>query len=223
MSSIPKTVELIDLEHTKAAPLLSKYEYPWEVLKEISDFIYELGKTLPEDEYESPEAGIYIAKSAKIAESAYIGAPCIIGAGTEVRHCAYIRGAALIGDGAVIGNSTELKNCIISDGAQVPHYNYVGDSILGYRAHMGAGAVTSNVKSDRSPVTVKSGDEKMNTGLKKFGAVLGDFAEIGCGAVLNPGCIIGRRTSVYPQVSLRGTVAADCIVKSENNVVRREN
>lgn len=223
MSSIPKTVELIDLEHTKAAPLLSKYEYPWEILKEISDFIYELGKALPEDEYYNPEEGIYIAKSAKIAKSAYIGAPCIIGKNTEVRHCAYIRGAALIGDGAVIGNSVELKNCIISDGAQVPHYNYVGDSILGYRAHMGAGAVTSNVKSDKSPVTVKAGDEKINTGLKKFGAVLGDFAEIGCGAVLNPGCIIGRRTSIYPQVSFRGTVAADCIVKSENNVVRREN
>ena len=140
-----------------------------------------------------------------------------------MRHCAYIRGAALIGDGAVIGNSVELKNCIICDGAQVPHYNYVGDSILGYRAHMGAGAVTSNVKSDKSPVTVKSGDEKMNTGLKKFGAVLGDFAEIGCGAVLNPGSIVGRRSSVYPQVALRGVVPPDSIVKSENNTVRREN
>lgn len=223
MSNIPKTIELIDLTHTKAEPLLSRYEYTWEVLAEISEFIYELGKTLPKEEYESPKEGIYISKSAKIAASAYIGAPCIIGENTEVRHCAYIRGAALIGDGVVIGNSVELKNCIICDGAQIPHYNYVGDSIIGYRAHMGAGSVTSNVKSDKSLITVRSGDEMLSTGRKKFGAVLGDHAEIGCGAVLNPGCIIGRRTSVYPKVSVRGVVPPDSIVKSENNTVRREN
>ncbi len=223
MANIPKTEELIDLSHTKAAPLLSRFEYPWQALASISDFIIELGATLSLEDYYCPDENIWIAKSARIAKSAYIGAPSIIGENTEVRHCAFIRGSALIGDSAVIGNSVELKNCIISDGAQIPHYNYVGDSILGYRAHMGAGSVTSNVKSDKTPVCVKLDGERLETGLKKFGAVLGDFAEIGCGAVLNPGSIIGRRSSVYPQVSLRGVIPPDSIVKSENNIVKRKN
>jgi len=222
MSNVPKTTDLIDLNHTKAAHALEGCEYPWQILPRISEIIYEIGKELPKSEYESPEEGIWIAKSAKVAKSAYIGAPCIIGSGTEVRHCAFIRGSALVGDGAVIGNSVELKNCIICDGAQIPHYNYVGDSLIGYRAHMGAGSVTSNVKSDKSLVSVKAPDEVMETRLKKFGAILGDHAEIGCGAVLNPGSIVGRRSSVYPQVSLRGVVPPDSIVKSENNTVKRK-
>ena len=190
--------------------------------RHFKDIIMKIGEGLPSDEFYCPEKNVWIANDAKVAPTAFIGAPCIIGHGTEVRHCAFIRGSALVGDGAVIGNSVELKNCIISDGAQVPHYNYVGDSILGYRSHMGAGAVTSNVKSDKTFVTVKMGDERMETGLKKFGAILGDLAEIGCGAVLNPGTVIGRRTSVYPQVSVRGYVPADCIVKSETNIIKRK-
>ena len=176
---------------------------------------------MPPSEYDEVDREIWIAKSASVAKSAYIGAPCIIGKNAEIRHCAYIRGAALIGEGAVIGNSTELKNCIIFDFAQIPHYNYVGDSVLGYRAHMGAGAVTSNVKSDKTPVCVRSENENMETGMKKFGAILGDFAEIGCGAVLNPGTLIGRGASVYPQVSVRGVIPPDSIVKSEKNIVKR--
>ncbi len=218
---IPKTQDLLDLSHTKASSLLCRFEYAWQALPHIKEFIFELGKSLSPSEYEQIEHGIWIAKSARVAKSAHIGAPCIIGENAEIRHCAYIRGAALIGDGAVIGNSTELKNCIIFDGAQVPHYNYVGDSILGYRAHMGAGAVTSNVKSDKSAVCVRSGGESINTNMKKFGAILGDFAEIGCGAVLNPGTLIGQRSSVYPQVSVRGVIPPDSIVKSDKNIVKR--
>ncbi|MBE6600724.1 MAG: UDP-N-acetylglucosamine pyrophosphorylase [Ruminococcaceae bacterium] len=216
-----KTAELIDLSHTLAGRYLSMYEYPWQALSHIKDIIMKIGEGLPSDEFYCPEKNVWIANDAKVAPTAFIGAPSIIGHGTEVRHCAFIRGSALVGDGAVIGNSVELKNCIISDGAQVPHYNYVGDSILGYRSHMGAGAVTSNVKSDKTPVTVKIGDERIKTGLKKFGAILGDLAEIGCGAVLNPGTVIGRRTSVYPQVSVRGYIPDGCIVKSEINIVKR--
>ena len=218
---IPKTKELLDLSHTKAAALLCRFEHAWEALPYIKEFVFELGKSLSPSEYDQPEDGIWIAKSAKVARSAHIGAPCIIGENAEIRHCAYIRGSALIGDGAVIGNSTELKNCIIFDGAQIPHYNYVGDSILGYRAHMGAGAVTSNVKSDKTHVCVRSGDESIDTEMKKFGAIVGDLAEIGCGAVLNPGTLIGRRSSVYPQVSVRGAIPPDSIVKSEKNIVKR--
>ena len=218
---IPKTQELLDLSHTAANPLLCRCEYPWEALPYIKEFISELGRSLPSSEYIEIECGIWIAKSASVAKSAHIGAPCIIGKNAEVRHCAFIRSSALVGEGAVVGNSTELKNCIIFDGAQIPHYNYVGDSVIGYRAHLGAGAVTSNVKSDKTPVCVRSDGEAIQTGMKKFGAILGDFAEIGCGAVLNPGTVIGRRSTVYPLTSVRGTVPPDSIVKSEKITVKR--
>ena len=221
MSCFPKTRELMDLSHTLAAPLLENHEYPWEILDAIGEFILSLGPTLDKDSFCNPKVGVWIAKSANIAPTAHIGAPCIIGENTEVRHCAFIRGSALVGDGAVIGNSSELKNCIIFDGAQIPHFNYVGDSVIGYRAHLGAGAVTSNVKSDKSPVAVKCGGETLMTGRKKLGAMVGDFAEIGCGAVLNPGTVIGRHASVYPQVSVRGVVPQDHIVKSDTLSVRR--
>ncbi len=222
MSDIPKTAEILDLSRTLAGSFLMRFEYPWQALPQIKEIILALGETLSPDEYELRGDGIWVAKSAWVAPTAHIASPCIIGKGTEVRHCAFIRGSALIGEGAVIGNSTELKNCIIFDGAQVPHYNYVGDSILGYRAHMGAGAVTSNVKSDKSDVTVKYDGGRIETGLRKFGAILGDGVEIGCGAVLNPGTVIGQRTSVYPQVSVRGYVPADHIVKSEKNIIKRK-
>ena len=219
----PQITELIDLSHTAAAPLFEGCTFPWEVLPKIKDFIKELGSTLSPEEYDSPEEGVYIAKTAKVAPTAFIAPPCIIGSDTEIRHCAFIRGSAIIGAGAVIGNSTELKNCIIFDGAQVPHYNYVGDSVLGYKAHMGAGSVTSNVKADKTNVTVKVGDEKLATGLRKFGAILGDFAEIGCGVVLNPGSVIGRRTNVYPQCVIRGYIPSEHILKSPDNIVKKQN
>ena len=221
MKHFPKTRDLIDLSHTLAAPLLEKHEYPWGVLDKLGDFILSVGASLDPERFISTKSGVWIAKNAKIAPTAYIDGPCIIGENTEVRHCAFIRGGALVGDGAVIGNSTELKNCIICDGAQIPHFNYVGDSVIGYRAHLGAGAVTSNVKSDKNPVTVKLDGQVITTGRRKLGATVGDFAEIGCGAVLNPGTVIGRRTSVYPQVSVRGVVAEDHIVKSDTLSVRR--
>ena len=218
-----KTKELLDLEKTLAAPLLETKEYPWEALGEIKDFILSLGEKLPEDEYEKRGEDVWIAKDAKVFPSAYIAGPAVIGHGTEVRHCAFIRGSALIGDNCVIGNSVEVKNAIIFDGVQVPHYNYVGDSILGYRSHMGAGAVTSNVKSDRSPVVVKSGEEALETGRKKFGAILGDFAEIGCNSILNPGTVIGRRSSVYPTSCVRGVVPEDSIYKNDGGrIVKRK-
>ena len=186
-----KTLELLDLERTLAKPLFEGKTYPWEALGEIKDFILSLGEKLPVDEYEKRGEDVWIAKDAKVFPSAYIAGPAIIGHGTEVRHCAFIRGSALIGDNCVIGNSVEVKNAVIFDNVQVPHYNYVGDSVLGYRSHMGAGSVTSNVKSDRSLVVVKNGDELIETGRKKFGAILGDYAEIGCNSVLNPGTVIG--------------------------------
>ena len=217
----PKIPQILDLSHTEAAPIFEGCEFPWEALPKIKDFIKELGASLSPDEYDSPEDGVYIAKSARVAPTAFIAPPCIIGPDTEVRHCAFIRGSAIIGAGAVIGNSTELKNCIIFDGAQVPHYNYVGDSILGYKAHMGAGSVTSNVKADKTSVTVKTGNGRIETGLRKFGAILGDFAEIGCGVVLNPGSVIGRQTNVYPQCVIRGYVPEKRIVKSPDNIVEK--
>ncbi len=219
--TFPKISELLDLSHTKAASLFEECEFPWEVLPKIKEFIKELSADLSPDEYDSPEDGVYIAKSAKVAKSAFIAPPCIIGPDAEIRHCAFIRGSAIIGAGAVIGNSTELKNCIIFDGAQVPHYNYVGDSVLGYKAHMGAGSVTSNVKADKSNVTVNVGGDKIETGLRKFGAILGDFAEIGCGAVLNPGSVIGKRTNVYPQCVVRGYIPSEHILKSPENIVKK--
>ena len=217
-----KTVDLFDLSHTKAAPLLEKAEYPWEALDGIKNFILELGKTLSPDEYDHPSDNVWIAKDAIIFPNNYIAAPCIIGHKTEVRPGAFIRGSALIGDNCVIGNSTELKNCIIFDNVQVPHYNYVGDSVLGYKSHMGAGSITSNVKSDKTLVTVRDGEEKMETGRKKFGAMVGDYVEVGCNSVLNPGTVLGRRASVYPLSCVRGTVPDGHIFKAPGKIVRRE-
>ena len=218
-----KTLELLDLERTLAKPLFEGKAYPWEALGEIKDFILSLGEKLPVDEYEKRGEDVWIAKDAKVFPSAYIAGPAIIGHGTEVRHCAFIRGSALIGDNCVIGNSVEVKNAVIFDNVQVPHYNYVGDSVLGYRSHMGAGSVTSNVKSDRSLVVVKNGDELIETGRKKFGAILGDYAEIGCNSVLNPGTVIGRRSSVYPTSCVRGVVPEDSIYKNDGGkIVKRK-
>lgn len=213
--------ELYNLEHTEAKALLESKVYPWEVLPEISGFILSLGATLSSDNYEKHGDNIWIAKTAKVADSASITGPCIIGENTEVRHCAFIRGNALIGKNCVIGNSTELKNVILFDCVQVPHYNYIGDSILGFKAHTGAGAITSNVKSDKSLVTVKYGNKKIETGLKKFGAMLGDCVEIGCGTVMNPGTVIGKNTSVYPLSSVRGFVKANSIYKRLGEVAER--
>lgn len=217
-----KISELLDLEHTIAAELFEGKEYPWEVLPEIKGFILKLGATLPESEFDHPAEDVWIAKDAKVFPSAYIGGPCIIDHEAEVRHCAFIRGSAIVGKGCVVGNSVELKNVVLFDKVQVPHYNYVGDSVLGYRAHMGAGSITSNVKSDKTHVVVKSGEERVETGLKKFGAILGDCVEVGCNSVLNPGSVIGRRASIYPTSSVRGVVPADCIFKSAEEIVRRD-
>ena len=209
-----KTAELFDLSRTQAADYLKKFTYPWEALSGIKDFILSLGAVLNKDEYTEVAPCVWVHKTAKISPSAYVGAPCIIGENTEVRHCAFIRGSALIGNNCVVGNSTELKNVILFDNVQVPHYNYVGDSILGYKSHMGAGSITSNVKSDKSLVTVNSCSEKIATGLKKFGAVLGDFVEVGCNSVLNPGTVIGRNSNVYPLSCVRGYIPANSIYKT---------
>ncbi len=214
--------ELLDLEHTRAAALFEGKTYPWEVLDEIKDFIFILGRSLPEDEFYSPEEGVWIAKDAKVFPSAYIGAPCIIDHGAEVRHCAFIRGSAIVGRNCVVGNSVELKNVILFDGVQTPHYNYVGDSVLGYKSHMGAGSITSNVKSDKSLVEVKCRDEVIKTGRKKFGAILGDRVEVGCNSVLNPGTVIGRDSNIYPVSCVRGVVPAGSIYKSAGSVVKKE-
>ena len=213
--------ELLDLNRTIAAEVFDGKIYPWEVLDDIKDFILKLGPTLPEDEFDNPSDGVWIAKDAKIFPSAYIGSPCIIDSGAEVRHCAFIRGSAIVGKNAVVGNSTELKNVILFDNVQVPHYNYVGDSILGYKAHMGAGGITSNVKSDKSRVVVKTDDEQFITGRKKFGAILGDNTEVGCNSVLNPGTVLGRNVSVYPTSCVRGFVPQDCIYKDKDHIVKR--
>ena len=217
------TIErLLDLKETIASELFEGKTYPWEVLPEIKDFILKLGKTLDPEEYEYKEGDIWIAKSAKIAPTACINGPAIIGKDTEVRHCAFIRGNAIVGEGCVVGNSTELKNVVIFNCVQVPHYNYVGDAVLGYRSHMGAGSICSNVKSDKQPVVVKDGEEKIETGLKKFGAMLGDHVEVGCGSVLNPGTVIGRNSNIYPLSSVRGCVPADSIYKNKNEVVSKK-
>lgn len=205
-----------------AKPYLQKFDYPWQAFAGISEFIRETGKSLSADEYINPSPEVWVHKTARVAPTAYLGAPCIIGKNTEVRHCAFIRGSALVGDGCVVGNSTELKNVILFDGVQVPHYNYVGDSILGYRSHMGAGSITSNVKSDKSPVKVKAGEKVIETGLKKFGAVLGDYVEVGCNSVLNPGTIIGKNTNIYPLSCVRGVVASDSIYKTGGVVVPKK-
>ena len=214
------TTDLFDLSHSLAGSYLSTFEYPWQALKGIADLIRTLGPQLGEDYQEiSPE--VWIHKTAVIAPTAYIGAPCIIGGETEVRHCAFIRGSALVGCKCVVGNSVELKNVILFDNVQVPHYNYVGDSILGYKAHMGAGSLTSNVKSDKTLVVVKNGDEQIPTGLKKFGAMLGDHVEVGCNSVLNPGTVIGRCTNIYPTSCVRGMVPENSIFKTGGVIVAK--
>ena len=215
-----KTRDLYDLKCSIAGEYLSGFEYPWEALKGIQDLILTLGPTLGE-EYTETAPTVWVHRTAKIFPSAYLGAPCIIGPDTEVRHCAFIRGSALVGAGCVVGNSVELKNVILFDGVQVPHYNYVGDSILGHMAHMGAGSVTSNVKSDKTLVVVKNGTEKIETGLKKFGAMLGDFVEVGCNSVLNPGTVIGKHSNVYPTSCVRGMVDEGCIWKNDGTVVKK--
>lgn len=211
--------ELFDLKHSIAGGWLSQFTYPHEALDGISGLITSLIAKLDPADYHQPKATVFIHKSAKVFDSAHIDGPCIIGANTEVRHCAFIRSAALVGENCVVGNSTELKNVILFDGVQVPHYNYVGDSILGYKAHMGAGSITSNVKSDKQPVVLRHGDERLATGRKKVGAFLGDNAEIGCNAVLNPGTTIGRGSMVYPTSCVRGTVPAQHIHKQDGSVV----
>ena len=208
-----------DLSKTLAKELLESKTYPWEVLPCISEFIVKLGNTLSEEEYEKMGENVWIAKSAKVAPTAYINGPAIIGKDAEVRHCAFIRGNALVGEWAVVGNSTELKNVILFDKVQVPHYNYVGDSILGYKSHMGAGSITSNVKSDKKLVVVKGKEARIETGLKKFGAMLGDEVEVGCGSVLNPGTVVGSHTNIYPLSSVRGVVPSHSIYKNQNEVV----
>ena len=217
------TIEnLYDLKETIAADLFTEAEYPWEVLPRIHDFILELGKRLPEEIYEKRGEDIWVAKSAKVAPTACLNGPLIIDEDAEIRHCAFVRGSAIVGKGSVVGNSTELKNDIIFNSVQVPHYNYVGDSILGYKSHMGAGSITSNVKSDKTLVVVKDGDEKIETGLKKFGAMLGDYVEVGCNSVLNPGTVIGRHTNVYPLSSVRGVIPANSIFKKPGEVVQKK-
>lgn len=215
-----KIRDLFDLAHTRAAQLLSGCTYPWEALDGIRETVLAVGASLPTEEYDHPQPDVWIAKTASVAPTASITGPCVIGAGTEVRPGAFLRGSILVGDGAVVGNSSELKNCILFDGVQVPHYNYVGDSILGYKAHMGAGAITSNVKGDKKNIVVH-GEESYDTGRKKFGAMLGDYAEIGCNSVLNPGTIIGRNSQVYPLSCVRGVVPAHCIVKGERGVFKK--
>lgn len=218
-----KTKELYDLTKSLAGDYLSEFEYPWEALGGIKELIIELGERLPKDQYEEISKQVWVHKSVEIFPTAYIGAPCIIGKNTQVRQCAFIRSSALIGENCVIGNSTEVKNAIIFDNVQVPHFNYVGDSILGYKSHLGAGAVTSNVKSDRSLVKVRDGKEVIETGLKKFGAMVGDNVEVGCNSVLNPGTVIGRNTNIYPLSSVRGAVPADSIFKNQTTIAVKEN
>lgn len=222
--------DLFDLNHSRAGQYLAGFEYPWEALSGISDMILELGKTLPEDEFHHPLdwdgkvlEDVWVANDATVFKTAYLHGPAIIGHGTEVRQCAFVRGSALVGDNCVVGNSTELKNVILFDNVQVPHYNYVGDSILGYKAHMGAGSITSNVKSDKLPVVVKDGELQRETSRKKVGAMLGDRVEVGCNSVLNPGTIVGRDSNIYPTSCVRGVVPAGSIWKDKDNIVEKSN
>ena len=215
-----KTMELYDMSHTMADTYLKKFEYPWQALSGIKALILELGSNLGDD-YTEVLPNVWVHKTATVAPTAYLGSPCIIGAGTEVRHCAFIRGSALVGENCVVGNSVELKNVILFDNVQVHHYNYVGDSILGYKAHMGAGSLTSNVKSDHTLVVVKNGDEKFETGLKKFGAAVGDYVEVGCNSVLNPGTVVGRRSNIYPLSCVRGVVPEYSIYKNGGQIVKK--
>lgn len=213
---------LYDLNQTIAAEIFEGLMYPWEALAKISDFIRKIGPTLDPERYEQRGEEIWVAKSAKVAPTAFLNGPLIIDEDVEIRHCAFIRGSAIVGKGSVVGNSTELKNVILFNSVQVPHYNYVGDSILGYRSHMGAGSITSNVKSDKTLVVVKDGEEKIETGLKKFGAMLGDFVEVGCGSVLNPGTVVGSHTNIYPLSSVRGVVPAGSIYKKRGEIVEKQ-
>lgn len=216
------TIEnLFDLTETIASELFTEAEYPWEVLPRIHDFILELGERLPEEDYEKRGEDIWVAKSAKVAPTACLNGPLIVDEDAEIRHCAFVRGNAIVGKGAVVGNSTELKNVVLFNKVQVPHYNYVGDSILGFKSHMGAGSITSNVKSDKTLVVVKNGEEKIETGLKKMGAMLGDHVEVGCNSVLNPGTVIGRNSNVYPTSCVRGVIPAGHIFKSPGQVVEK--
>lgn len=212
---------LFNLDHTITKSYLSKFTYPWEALKGIKDIVVELGNKLDKNEYIEKEPQVWVHKSAKVFPTAYLGSPCIIGANTEVRHCAFVRGSAIVGDNCVIGNSVELKNVIIFDNVQVPHYNYVGDSILGYKSHMGAGSITSNVKSDKTLVVIHNEGENITTGIKKIGAFLGDEVEVGCNSVLNPGTIIGKNSNVYPLSSVRGCVPRNSIYKNGNFISKR--
>ena len=215
-----RTMELFDMSHSLAGEYLQNFDYPWQALSGIKALILELGPKLG-DEFTQAAPQVWVHKTAKVAPTAYLGSPCIIGANTEVRHCAFIRGSALVGENCVVGNSVELKNVILFDNVQVPHYNYVGDSILGYKSHMGAGSLTSNVKSDKTLVTVKCGDEKIETGLKKFGAMVGDFVEVGCNSVLNPGTVVGRCSNIYPLSCVRGVVPANSIYKTGGVIVSK--
>jgi len=216
-----KTCDLFDLTHSLAGSYLSGFDYPWQALAGIKDLILTLGPQLGDD-YTEIAPTVWVHNTATVAPTAYLGAPCIIGPKTEVRHCAFVRGSALVGEGCVVGNSVELKNVILFDSVQVPHYNYVGDSILGYKSHMGAGSLTSNVKSDKTLVVVKNGDERIPTGLKKFGAMLGDYVEVGCNSVLNPGTVIGRGTNIYPTSCVRGVVPGSSIWKTGGVVVEKK-
>ena len=216
-----RITELFDLDHTVASSYLEGFDYPWEALSGICDLIRSLGKGLDEAEYEKRAEDVWVHKSAKVFPSAYLGAPCIIGPNTEVRHCAFIRGSALVGSDCVVGNSVELKNVILFDHVQTPHYNYVGDSILGYYSHMGAGSITSNVKSDKKLVIVHNGTEQIETGLKKFGAMVGDYVEVGCNSVLNPGTVIGRHSNVYPTSCVRGVVPENSIWKNSGEIIEK--
>lgn len=216
-----KITELFDLTKTMSSDYLDSFTYPFEALKGISGLIIRLGESLDTDVYEKRGEDVWVAKSAKVEPTAFLGGPCIIGEDTEVRHCAFIRGSALVGNGCVVGNSVELKNVIIFDDVQVPHYNYVGDSILGYHSHMGAGSITSNVKADKTNVVIKSETDSIETGLKKVGAFLGDYAEIGCNSVLNPGTVIGRHSNVYPLSMVRGVVPANSIYKKKGEIVAK--
>ncbi|MBR2474710.1 MAG: UDP-N-acetylglucosamine pyrophosphorylase [Clostridia bacterium] len=213
--------ELFTLEHTVASEIFKGCTYPHEALTKINDFILNLGKSLPKDLFYTPKEGVWIAKSAKVASTASISAPCIIDENAEIRHCAFIRENAIVGKNAIVGNSTELKNVILFDGVQVPHYNYVGDSIIGYKSHLGAGAITSNVKMDKSLVFVSYGKERICSGYKKLGAILGDFVEVGCGAVLNPGTVVGKNTSIYPLTSVRGYIKENSIYKSAEETLQK--
>ena len=213
--------DLYDLDHTLAKDYLAQFTYPWEALKGIKDFIIALGETLDKNEYEEVSEHVWVHKSATVFSSAYLGAPCIIGPRTEVRQCAFIRGSALVGADCVVGNSTELKNVILFDHVQTPHYNYVGDSILGYYSHTGAGAITSNVKSDKKLIVIHNGDEQIETGLKKIGAMLGDYVEVGCNSVLNPGTVIGRHSNVYPTSCVRAVIPEASIFKNDGTIIKK--